>query len=61
LAFLFHTVLDLVDAQYHAIRRCLGPRRTFFSDLDALLRYMLFPSWQAVLDFMFHGLQLDSG
>jgi hypothetical protein len=61
LAFLFHTVLDLVDEQYHAIRRKLGPRRTFFTDLDALLRYMRFPSWQAVLDFMYKGLELDSG
>ena len=61
LAFLFHTLLDLVDAQYHAIRRKLGARRTFFTDLDALLRYLLFSSWQEVLDFMFKGLELDSG
>jgi hypothetical protein len=61
LAFLFHTVLDLVDGHYCAIRRKLGPRRTFFTDLDALLRYMLFASWQEVLDFMFHGLELDTG
>jgi len=30
LAFLFHTVLDLVDEQYHAIRNALGTRRRFF-------------------------------
>ena len=61
LAFLFHTILDLVDEQYHAIRRKLGSRRTFFTDLDALLRYLLFSSWQEVLDFMYKGLELDTG
>jgi hypothetical protein len=61
LAFLFHTVLELVDERYCAIRRKLSVRRTFFTDLDALLRYMIFSSWQDVLDFMFHGLELDTG
>ena len=32
LAFLLHTVLDLVDQQYQAIRAALGTRRTFFQD-----------------------------
>lgn len=61
LAFLFHTVLALVDKQYRAIRQKLGPRRTFFQDLDALLRYFAFSSWDEVLDFMFKGLELDTG
>lgn len=42
LAFLFHTVLDLVDEQYRAIRNALGTRRRFFGDLEALLRYFQF-------------------
>jgi len=61
LAFLFHTVLDLVDEQYRAIRQTLGTRRRFFQDLEALLRYFQFESWDAVLLFMFKGLELDSG
>ncbi len=61
LAFLFHTVLDLVDEQYRAIRQTLGTRQRFFQDLDALLRYFQFESWDAVLSFMFKGLELDSG
>jgi hypothetical protein len=61
LAFLFHTLLDRVDEKYRAIRRKLGARRTFFTDLEALLRYLLFASWQDVLDFMYHGLELDTG
>jgi len=61
LAFLFHTVLDLVDEQYRAIRQTLGTRRRFFQDLEALLRYFQFDCWDAVLLFMFKGLELDTG
>ena len=60
LAFLFHTVLDLVDEQYRAIRQALGRRQTFFQDLEALLRYLVFESWEAVFAFMFQGLELDT-
>jgi hypothetical protein len=61
LAVLFHTVLDLVDEQYQAIRQTLGTRRRFFQDLEALLRYFQFGNWDEVLDFMFKGLELDTG
>lgn len=61
LAFLFHTILDLVDEQYRAIRQTLGTRRRFFQDLEALLRYFQFKNWDEVLDFMFKGLELDTG
>ena len=61
LAFLFHTVLDLVDEQYRAIRQALGRRPTFFQDLEALLRYIVFETWDDVFTFMFRGLELDSG
>jgi hypothetical protein len=61
LAFLLHTILDLVNEQYRAIRRALGRRQTFFQDLEALLRYFFFNTWDDVFSFMFHGLELDSG
>jgi hypothetical protein len=60
LAFLFHTVLDLVNEQYRAIRQALGTRRRFFQDLEALLRYFPFHNWEQVLAFMFTGLELNS-
>ena len=61
LAFLLHTVLDLVNKQYRAIRQRLGRRRTFFQDLEALLRYFTFETWDEVFSFMFQGLELDTG
>lgn len=61
LAFLLHTILDLVNEQYRAIRQALGRRRTFFQDLEALLRYFFFDTWEDVFLFMFQGLELDTG
>jgi hypothetical protein len=61
LAFLMHTILELVDEKYQAIRQALGRRRTFFQHLEALLCYIFFDSWDDVFQFMFHGLELDTG
>jgi hypothetical protein len=58
LAFLFHTVLELVDAQYRLLRQALGPRRTFFNDIKTLTRYLYFDSWHHLLDFMINQLEL---
>jgi hypothetical protein len=58
LAFLFHTLLDLLDEQYQALRQELVVRQDFFNDLRALLRYMLFDNWQHLMHFMLVGLEL---
>jgi len=58
LAFLFHTVLDLLDAKYKQLCTELRVRKTFFDDLRALTRYMYFESWEHLLDFMIARLEL---
>jgi hypothetical protein len=58
LAFLYHTFLSFTDANYRLIRATLPTRKTFFDDLRALTRYMLFPSWDALMDFMLRGLEI---
>lgn len=58
LAFLFHTVLDLVDEKYQLVREALSARKTFFNDIRALLRYLLFDNWEHLLDFMIEQLEL---
>jgi hypothetical protein len=58
LAFLFHTVLDLLDSGYRCLRQFL-PRKTFFDDLRALTRYLCFDSWEALMAFMIKGLELQ--
>ena len=60
LAFLFHTVLDLCDEQYRRVRAELAARQTFFHDVQALTRYLYFDSWQALINFMFTRLELDT-
>jgi hypothetical protein len=58
LAFLFHTTFDLVDTKYQQLRSALATRKTFFDDIRALTRYILFESWDHLLDFMFTQLEL---
>jgi hypothetical protein len=60
LAFLFHTVLEWSDAKYALLRRVLARRQTFFQDIQALMRYMVFDDWDHLMDFMLRGLELES-
>ena len=59
LSLLFHTLLELVDDKYQLLRSHLPTRRTFFDDLRALTRYLVFDSWDHLLTFMIQGLELD--
>ena len=52
LAFLFHTVLQLVDQSYQQIRKRRVTRKTFFNDIRTLTTYLLFDSWQHLITFM---------
>lgn len=56
LAFLTHTVLDLMDARYRAVRARLPSRCTFFEHLRALVQYLPFDTWEHLFDFMLDGL-----
>jgi len=60
LAFLFHTVLQWCDDKYALLRQVLGRRQTFFDDIRALTRYMVFESWPHLMAFMIRGLELES-
>ena len=60
LAFLFHTVLEWSDGKYALLRHVLARRQTFFEDIRALTRYMVFESWHHLMDFMIRGLELES-
>lgn len=59
LAFLFHTVLEWSDPKYALLRQVLAKRQTFFQDIQALMRYMVFDSWEHLLEFMIRGLELE--
>ena len=52
IAFLFHTVLALVDDYYQRIRKQRRTRKGFFQDILTITKYLWFESWQALLAFM---------
>ena len=58
LAFFFFLFLHLVDTHYRQIREALGARRTFFEDVRSLMRWQIFASWEALIQFMADGLDL---
>ena len=60
IAFLFHTVLEWCEDKYALLRQVRARRQTFFDDIRALTRYMVFDSWQHLMDFMIRGLELEA-
>ncbi len=52
LAFLFHTVLDLVNHTYQKIRELLVTRTSFFNDIRTLLKYFWFKNWSEFFLFI---------
>jgi hypothetical protein len=58
LAFLIHTIQELIEPAYQRLRRALGRRKTFFDDLRALTRYMIFETWDDLFRFMEEGLEI---
>jgi hypothetical protein len=52
LAFACHTVCDLADKEWRAARRALVVRQGFFQTLAALTAYLVFPSWEHLLQTM---------
>ena len=59
LAFLVHTVQEITVSAYQCLRQALGARQTFFNDLRALTRYVLFETWDAFFQFMADGLEIS--
>lgn len=60
LAFLLHTVQEMTSHKYRLLRASLPTRQTFFDDIRALTRYLCFESFEALLDFMLKGLEIDA-
>jgi len=59
LAFLIHTTQHLTNEAYRLLRETLAVRRTFFNDLKALTRYIIFDGWDDLFAFMLDGLELS--
>ena len=59
LAFLVHTIQEITNGAYQALRKKLGARKTFFQDLRGLTRYLIFDNWDALFQFMADGLEIS--
>lgn len=55
LAYLVHTLLDLMDDKFCLLRQKLPSRKRMFDDMKALTTYWCFDSWEHLLDFMLEG------
>ena len=55
LAFAMHTVSDLVDNAWAAARKAVGSRKRFFEDLRALTTYLVFPTWDSLVETLRSG------
>jgi hypothetical protein len=53
-------VLEWSDDTYALLRQVLARRQTFFHDIQAFTRYMVFDHWEHLLDVMIQGLELES-
>lgn len=52
IAFLFHTVMNLIDSLYIAAKKKAGTRKGFFETLKALTSYFVFDSWDLLMRFV---------
>jgi hypothetical protein len=58
IAFLFHTLLELMDSRCALLRSTLPRRDTFFQHVATLTQYWCFDGWVALMVFMLKGLHL---
>lgn len=58
LAFLMHTVHEIVSEQYLKIREKLGARRILFEHLKSLSTYIVFSTWDRFFEFIAKHLKL---
>ena len=56
LAFLFHTVLSIMDTKYQTLREKLRTRKAFFDGIRILTTFLYFNNWDRMLQFMIDGL-----
>lgn len=57
LAFLVHTTLEWMDAQYQLLRKKLPSRKRLFNDIRTLTSYLCFDTWEALMDFMLRSFE----
>lgn len=55
LAFAFHAVCDCLETQWTQAREIIAKRTRFFLHLATICAYVLFPSWQTLVQTIIQG------
>ncbi len=56
LSYLVHTTLFACDREYKILYEMSSSREVFFQDIKSITKYLYFPSWDIMLDFMIKAL-----
>ncbi len=56
LAYLVHTTLLVCDKEYKILYEMSSSREVFFQDIKSITKYLYFPSWDIMLNFMIKAL-----
>lgn len=57
LAFLLHSLMELMDDKYRLLRAKLPSRERLFNDLKTMVNYFCFDDWEHLFGFMLAGLE----
>jgi len=57
LAFLFHSLLEVLDQPYKEVRQLLGRRKKFFDHVEALTTYFVYDKFDLLIAFMLERLR----
>jgi hypothetical protein len=57
LAYLFHTLQELMSKSYRELREQLPTRRIFFEHVRTILQYHIFYEWEILMRWMIKGLE----
>ena len=56
LSYLVHTTLFVCDTEYKILYEMSSSRQVFFQDIKSITKFLYFPSWDIMLDFMIKSL-----
>ena len=56
LSYLVHTTLLISDTNYKILYEMANSREVFFQDIKSITKFLYFPSWEIMLEFMIKAL-----
>jgi len=57
LAYLMHTMQDMMSKSYKKLREQIPTRKMFFDHIKTILEYLIFTEWEVLMQWMLKGLE----